>query len=240
MSYQPRVRHEDFGSAENLGADLNDAFVVDNLHGLSTAAFQIAVPAGGTVAFEGTFDTAWIPVSFRSIENDEFQQSTNESGSFIGSISGVRKFRFRTSAAGSAAGSVIGRAVAQVSMLEGQEFFPPPDAIGQTPLHKDAQFTTQQTGVAIWTPASGRRIVVTDMFVSATGTTDAEARIFDETDEPGKRLFLATLDPSAQNSIYIPINLRVPFVSSAKDNVIKLTTTAAVKISVNLHGYEKL
>ena len=239
MSYQPIRYKEDFGSPGNLGAALNSTVEFNNEGGFSTAGFRLKIPTGGQVAFEASFDgTNFLSVTLRSINSDEFQQIADADDHFIGSISSVRKFRCRTSVAGSAAGDVVGRATMDVAMLEGQEFLPPPHKFCQTPIHKDSTFTTTQAGTAIWTPASGKRFVVTDCIITANGTTDANVSIFDGTDVPGNRLFYGFLDPSANFSIQIPIHLRVPFISSAPNNALRLTTTAGIDCSVVLHGYE--
>ncbi len=239
MTYKPFVSHEDFGAASNLGQNLNDAFTYDNAFGFSTIAFGLTVPAGGTVAFEGSFDgTTWVPITLRSIDTDEFQQTATVDEKFIGSIAGTRKVRVRTSVAGTAAGSVIGRATMDVAMLEGQEFFPPPHKFGHLPVHKDFSFTTAQTGTAIWTPAASRKYVVSDLSMIATGLIGAEVTIFDQSDATGNRLFNGILDPSTNNPLIVSLALRVPFVSAAINNVLKITTTANLNIGGVVHGYE--
>jgi len=241
MTYQPLRFAEDFGVTGNLAAALNSAVEFDNVDGFSTVGFRLKVPTGGAVVFEGSFDGAvWFTITLRSVNTDEFQQTATNDDHYIGSISSVRKFRVRVSVAGSAVGDVVGRVTMDVAMLEGQEFLPPPDKFGQTPIHKDGTFTTIQTGFALWTPAVGKKYVVTDIIVTATGTVDGRLKIFDESDTTGNYLFNGVLDPAVNNSIYIHISLRTPFLSSAIGNKLKVTTTAAVNCSVIAHGYEKI
>lgn len=239
MSYISFPSHQDFGSVGNLGQNLNDVFAVDNVSGYSSIAFHCLAPTGGEVTFEATFDGInWEAVSMRSVTDDIFTQSTDDDSDFLGSISGARQFRFRTSVGGSAAGTVMGRMQRDTATLEGIEFGYPPHRFGFVPVHKDASFTTAQTGAALWTPASGKKFVVTDCLVTGSGNTDATATIFDETNAAGNRLFRATLEVNTKGTIPITVPLRTPFVSTAVDNVLKLTTSADIDVDIILHGYE--
>lgn len=233
---------EDFGAAGNLAAALNSTFEYDNQFGFSTIAFRLKVPTGGKVAFEGSFDgTTWVAITLRSIDTDEFLQVASADDTFIGSISSTRKFRVRTSTAGSAAGDVIGRTTMDVAMLEGQEFLPPPHKFGQTPIHKDKTITAAVTGLAIWTPAAGKKFVVTDLYIAASNMADMNLSIFDEADVEGKRLFKGLLDLSVNNGINLPISLKTPFVSSAANNSLRATSSVNVtECNVITHGYEVL
>ena len=174
----------------------------------------------------------------RSINDDVFASSTTNGSDFIGSIAAVRSFRVRTSIAGSAAGSVVGRMQRDAAVLESIEFGYPPHRFGFTPVHKDASYTTAQTGVALWTPASGKRFIVTDGLITASGTTDATVSIFDDTDATGARLYRGYLNVSNIGSTVINIPLKTPFLSTAADNVLKLTTSAAIDVDIILGGYE--
>lgn len=118
-----RKSFEDFGSAGNLAAALNSEVVYINQYGMSTISFHLLIPTGATVVFEGSVDGInYTNVKMRSMDTDEYSSQATESSPFIGSISSLRLFRVRVSVAGSAAGSVIGRASEQMSTLEGVEF----------------------------------------------------------------------------------------------------------------------
>lgn len=118
-----RNNFQDFGSINNLSAALNSEVVYDNKHGMSTISFHLNIPTGATVVFEGSLDgLTYTGVKLRSMDTDEYSSSATESSPYIGSISSLRMFRVRVSVAGSAAGSVIGRASDQMSTLEGVEF----------------------------------------------------------------------------------------------------------------------
>lgn len=240
MAYLPPNEKQDFGSTDNLGQNLNDTVEFDNVGGYSSIAFHCLAPTGGEVTFEATFDGAnWEPVSMRSVTDDVFTNKTDDDSDFLGSISGARKFRWRTSTAGSAAGTVMGRAQRDAATLEGIEFGYPPHRFGFTPVHKDASYTTAQTGAAIWTPASGKKFVVTDLILNFHGATDANVKLFDETDSSGNYLYKANVDVSliggGQPQV---ISLKTPYVASADDNELKITTDADIDVDILLHGYE--
>lgn len=118
-----RKAFEDFGSAGNLSAALNSEVVYTNQYGMSTISFHLTIPTGATVVFEGSLDgLTYTDIKLRSMDSNEYSNNATVSAPFIGSISSLRLFRVRVSIAGSAAGSVIGRASDQMSTLEGVEF----------------------------------------------------------------------------------------------------------------------
>jgi len=117
-----------FGSAGNLGYALNSVFEFDNAGGYSSIGFGLSIPTGATITFEGTLDGInWIEITLRGITSNHYTSTITESDSFIGSISCMQKVRFRTSVAGSAIGTVIGRVSKEVSTLEGIEHGSPDD-----------------------------------------------------------------------------------------------------------------
>ena len=239
MAFLPPNNFENFGSASNLAAALNSAVTFDNVGGYSSIGFELTIPTGATVVFEATFDgTNWEQIAMRSQDLDLVQSSSTVTGTFIGSIACARQFRVRVSVAGSAAGTVQGRAQRDVSTLEGIEFGPPPHKIGFTAVHKDAAFTTAQAGTSIWTPAAGNKFVVTDIIITGFGATDAYLTLFDETDVAGQRLYRGQFDVSVNGAQYLVISLRVPYVSIAADNDLKVTTSADLDFDIIINGYE--
>lgn len=55
---------------------------------------------------------------------------------------------------------------------------PQPHNNGNTWVTKTAQYTTTQTGAALWTPASGKRVVVTYVQIGVGGTTAGTMHIW--------------------------------------------------------------
>lgn len=228
-----------FGSPGNLGKDLNDTIEFENTGGFSTVAMQVNVPTGGAACFEACFNgTDWWGITLRDIDNDEYAQITTDGTPFIGSISGVRCFRVRTCSAGSAPGTVMGTLQRGPSTLEGIEFGYPPHRFGFPTVHKDVSFSSAQTGAAIWTPASGKKFVLTDITIVCGGVTDAVVTVFDGTDSSGNRVFKGTIDVSNNKQFSYDHGFRTPQVSSAVNNVLKLTTSANITIDITAHGYE--
>lgn len=111
----------DFGSAGNLGYAVNSTFEFDNVVGYSSIGFNLTVPLGSTIAFEGTMDgTNWESHPFRLASNG-FLEETSSNGQYSGSISCHRKIRFRVLTLGTVVGSVVGRVSLNVSTLDSIE-----------------------------------------------------------------------------------------------------------------------
>lgn len=110
--------------------------------------------------------------------------------------------------------------------------------------YKAVQATTAQTGVAIWTPAAGKAVVVTAMQIQSYGTTAGTAIVwfgavgnttFSRNTTPA--IFDGEFAPSATNKpgVYttFPVGMRGPV-----DNVLRYTTTNAQSITITVWGYE--
>lgn len=116
----------DFGAASNLGSTLNSAVTLTNTNGYNSISFYLTIPTGATVVFEGNVDgVTWTSCTLRQKGGDNYITSTSQSGEVVGSIAGLREFRVRVSVAGSANGTVMGRATRDVCTLEGIENGPP-------------------------------------------------------------------------------------------------------------------
>jgi hypothetical protein len=229
----------DFGEEGNLGFQAGDCVCFANTGGYSTVGFHLIPPTGGTVTFEASFDNVnWEPITVRGINSDVLTQTADAEDDFIGSIAGGRSFRVRTSSAGSTLGTVVGRAQRDAAVIETIEFGAPPHRVGYDLIHKDGEYTTAQAATALWTPASGNKFVVTDMTLIAAGTTDATVSIFDAADASGSRLFYSAVDVSNNRQFSYNHSFRVPWVSAAADNVLKVTTDANITLFVGVHGYE--
>jgi hypothetical protein len=207
--------------------------------GYATLAFFIEVPPGGEIIFEASFDRiTWESISIRSINNDIFQSKIISDGNFIGSIVGLPNIRFRTSSAGSDDGTITGVFARNVSVLEGIEFGNPPHRFGFTPIHVDASYTTQQTDTVIFTADADKFGVVTDFYIIVSGSTDCQMRIFDETDSSGNYIFKANVEVATNKNFIFNHTFVTPYVTSAKGNSWKITTSAACDIDLIGHGYQ--
>lgn len=111
-------------------------------------------------------------------------------------------------------------------------------------VNKTAQWTSAQTGVALWTPASGKSIVITNMQIQSYGTQvgtcivwfggSADTTYTIGTDFP---IFDGEFAPSATNKPGV-INSFNPGVRGTADFVLRVTTTNAQSVRVSVWGYE--
>lgn len=107
-----------------------------------------------------------------------------------------------------------------------------------------ATYTTAQTGTALWTPASTRAVAVTGLQIQSYGTTagtcivwfggSADTTYTRGTDLP---LFDGEFAPSNTNKPGVFVTFPTP-VRGTADFVLRVTTTNAQSVTVNVFGYE--
>jgi hypothetical protein len=232
-------RNKIIGCDNNLGFDLDDAVVFRNNLGYCTVGLYCDVPLGGAICFEASFDNVhWEGINLRSLEQDIYMQNTSSSGNFIGSIIGARSIRVRTCAPGSIKGTIRGVMDQSVSVLEGIEFGYPPHRFGFTQVHKDIALTETTAGATLWAPASGKRFVVTDIAIVASGTTDATLCIFEDVDIQGNRLFRSPIEVVTNKQFAFAHAFKTPFRADNIDKILKVTTSGNLVVSISVHGYE--
>lgn len=113
-----------------------------------------------------------------------------------------------------------------------------------TTTFKCAQYTAAQTGTALWTPAAGKAICVTSIQIQSFGTTAGTAQVWfgatadttytRGTDAP---VFDGEFVPTATNKPGFAMTFQTPLRGTA-DYVLRVTTTNAQSITVNVWGYE--
>jgi hypothetical protein len=116
----------------------------------------------------------------------------------------------------------------------------------QVPVTKTAfNATTTQTGIAMWTPASGKRIAITSLTIGTYGTTAARVIIWigasgDTTYTAGTdhAVVIASFAPSATVKPGLVITPASPVYSKTADHILRITTDAAISIDVTWNGYE--
>lgn len=111
-------------------------------------------------------------------------------------------------------------------------------------VNKTTQQTTAQTGLALWTPAAGKAVVITSLQIQSFGTTAGTAIVWfgasadtaytRGTDFP---IFDGEFAPSATNKPGVFVTFPTP-IRGANDFVLRLTTTNAQSITVSVWGYE--
>lgn len=110
--------------------------------------------------------------------------------------------------------------------------------------NKTATYATAQTGTALWTPASGKAVVITSVQIQSYGTTAGTAQLWfgasaDTTYTRGTdaAVFDGEFAPSATNKPGVIMSFPTP-VRGTADYVLRVTTTNAQSITFNVWGYE--
>ena len=228
----------DFGVVGNISEVAEDALVITNNSGFNTIGFYASPPTGGVITFETTYDGInWETTSIRGITSDSITSDISVAGNFIGSIAGNRALRFRTSTGGSAAGTVMGRLQRNTSVIETIEFGYPPHKVGFPTKRHSGEFTDAETNTAIWTPPAGKALVVTDLFVFARGNTDALVSVFIDTNVNGNRVFHNDVAVAIIGPFTWSHQFKLGIVGGV-DEVLKVTTSAAIDVDIMAHGYE--
>ena len=227
------------GVTGNLKKELNSVVYRDINEKYNFLACHIVPPTGGKVKFYVSFDGInYDTFQLRNTELDTYTNECTETADFIGSIAGARRLKFVTTEDGTEDGTLLGTLINQVATIESIEFGNPPHRFGFTPIHKDAQFTTTQTETSVWAPETGKKVCVTDLDIIVGGTTDGTISIFNGAgDTTGNRLFYGVIDVSNNKNFVYSKNFKTPFIGTT-DGVIKITTSAAMSVSIILHGYE--
>lgn len=112
-------------------------------------------------------------------------------------------------------------------------------------IWKSANYTTTQTGVAIWDPTSGKRIAITHIVVGSYGTTAGRLILWfganaDSTYNAGtdQLVFAASYAPSSTAKPGTVIALDTPIFCTTADHELKITTDAALSVDIAVYGYE--
>ncbi|GEM_PF-2425874 len=111
--------------------------------------------------------------------------------------------------------------------------------------NRTAQYATAQTGVALWTPAAGRAVVITSMQIQVGGTTAGTLQVWfggaaDTTYTRGTDfpIFDGEFAPSATNRPGVYVTFPVP-VRGTTDFVLRVTSTGPLNpLTVSVWGFE--
>lgn len=227
----------------NLATAANSV-VATNVDGADIAVFAIGTSTTGTITFEVTSDdTNWVQADCIQIPQSIPRQGsiTPASGTrYRIMVSGYRQVRVRTV-------TTLGATVA-VKITKTLGVPPSPNHEMVFPhVNKVAQYTTAQTGTAIWTPTSGYRIVVTYVQIQAGGTTAGTMQLWwgasgdttytrgtDRAVFDGEWAPSSTLKPGAIMTFPSPHLL-----AGGSDDILRVTDSAAINpLTVNVWGYE--
>jgi hypothetical protein len=110
---------------------------------------------------------------------------------------------------------------------------------------KSAEYTSTQTGTNIWVPTAGRRFVVTQLNIATGGTTAGLVTIWSAQTAttayaPGtdQVFFRGTLTPTANATPGALIQPPYPMFSDTTNDCLKITTSAAMTVYIQVYGYE--
>jgi hypothetical protein len=120
----------------------------------------------------------------------------------------------------------------------------PLDGAPYTLTSKTAQYSTQQTGIALWTPAAGKKLVITSIQIQTGGTTAGALQVWfgasaDTTYTRGTDLaiFDGEFAPSSTNKPGFAMTGL--WIASAVDHILRVTDSAAINpLTVTVWGYE--
>lgn len=110
---------------------------------------------------------------------------------------------------------------------------------------KSANYTTQQTGAAIWTPSGGKKVCVTYLSVASYATTTGRVIIWfgasgDTTYTAGtdQLAWAGSFAPSANAKPGAIIQLPFGITAATADHVLRITTDAGISLDITVYGYE--
>ena len=114
-----------------------------------------------------------------------------------------------------------------------------------TQITKSVTYTSTQTGGAIWTPASGKKIAITHFTVGSYGSTAARLILWfgasgDTTYSQGtdQSVFKASFAPSATSFPGAVVCPASPILCANADYILRITTDAGLSVDVDVAGYE--
>ncbi len=232
-----------------LGTATNSASTVE-VEGGNTMSWAIGTTTTGTFIFEATADgTNWLSVEVFDASNDVWvsgQNITPTSGRvYHVACGGYRQVRIRTTATLGATVTHTVNVSNSQQLLAGIDTGAAPHNFGYTIVHKDAEYTTAQTGTNIWIPTTGKKFVITDLTITTGGTTAGLVTLYQAasatttyTAGTTPAIFRGNFVPSATSYPGVVKPFPVPYVSTTADHTLHVTTSAAMTVYIQVNGYE--
>lgn len=232
-----------------LGTAANSASTID-VDGAASVTISVSTTTTGTFVIEGTADnTNWVFPEVFDAAADLWVSGTSitpTAGKVYQVISqGFRQLRIRTNATLGATVTHNFTLNAAQSFLGGMDTGPAPHNFGYNHFNRAAEYTTVQTGAAIFAPTAGKRFAVSSLTISVGGTTAGIVTVWqgssaDTTYTAGTdpAIFRGEFAPSATVRPGVVKTFPVPFVSSTADHQIRVTTSAGMTLYVQISGYE--
>lgn len=110
---------------------------------------------------------------------------------------------------------------------------------------KSGNYTSAQTGTAIWTPTSTKKVVVTYLSVASYGTTAGRVIIWfgasgDTTYSAGtdQLVWAGSFAPTASAKPGAIISLPFGISAVTADHILRITSDAAISLDITVYGYE--
>lgn len=217
---------------------------------LRTLRLRCATTTTGTIIFETTVNgTDWIthPQVIKAGANQDLwigaAETPTAGNSYIVNMTGFRGFRARTASTLGATVVLHYTAEDAVVMQKSLDVAPAPHNFGYSQISKTVTASTAQTGTTIWTPASGKRIVITSIQIQSFGTTAGTAQVWfgasadtSYTRGTDYAIFDGEFAPSATNKPGLAQS--GVWMSPTVDYYLKYTTTNAQSINITVWGYE--
>lgn len=235
----------------NLGTAVNSATTID-VEGANTMSWAIGATTTGTILFEGTADaTNWFSLEVFDASADLWVSGQNITPTlgkvYYTACGGLRQVRARVTAILGATLSHFVTVTNSQQLLAGIDTGAAPHNFGYTPIHKDAEYTTTQTGTNIWVPTTGRKFVVTDLTITTGGTTAGIVTLFQAATGTTAysagttpAIFRGEFAPSATAKPGVVKPFPVPYISTTTDHTLHVTTSAAMTVYIQINGYEIL
>jgi hypothetical protein len=221
-----------------------------NVDGANSVTIAISTTTTGTFIIEGTADnTNWVAPEVFDGSQDIWVSGQNivPAAARVYQVltQGYRQIRLRTvTTLGATVQHFVTLSTAQ-QFLGGIDTGPAPHNFGYVVRNFGTEYTTTQTGAAIWTPTTGRRFVVTDFTISTGGATAGVVTLWqgaagDTTYNAGTDpvVFRGEFAPSASARPGVVKAFAVPWMSTTVDHVLRITTSAAITLYVQVNGYE--
>jgi hypothetical protein len=245
-AYAPDRRY----TSVSLGTAANSTQTWDT-NGADTVVIISGTSTTGTYTYEVTPDgTNWFAAEVYNGTDELWVSGVNLTPTankvFRVLTSGMRTVRARTVTTLGATVGLIANVSVQPSIIRAIEVGPQPHMIGQTWVNKVAQYTTTQTGAALWTPASGKFIVVTAVQIQVGGTTAGTMQLWfgasgDTTYTRGTDFAIFDGEWAPSSTLKPGIFMTGPFKADAADRVLRVTDSAAINpLTVTVWGYETL
>ncbi len=233
------TNYQDFAVGLESGQD--SAVTIDNTDGFSSIGFNMAIPSGSTIRFEGSFDgTNFGSIQLRELSSNGYTQTTDHSEDYIGSISTLRKIRLKTISAGTTTGWAAGRLGREAATLEGAENSPPPHRFGNELFHRGFSGVGTLTNKLLYTPPSGNKFAITYLSFSVNSSAGSNVTFHEGSstvNSPNSWMFSAFVDTPAGDADIVTQIFSTPFVSSATNSGLYITTDGSVTVRGVFHGY---